>query len=897
MQFKDTSRSTQRQPLLLSSDADSRGYVPPGQAGEDEETVMRTVEMSLEILQEGSAILSHIPYIGPIAGLLLQALRMRDEVKQYQDEWGVVMQRLARVADIILDIGQSCKQHGLQEADIPASLRNILQSLLSELRDIDATLKESVEVRGIRKFLQRKELLRKVKQYDGDLSNMLQAFQAKVALDARFAQIAQARHIPRTGRRLIPPQDMPASSREVTPSLPQEPLTPQIFFGRDAELAHIVDTVVRNIGARPARVAILGPGGYGKTTLANAVLTHPRIRERFGSARHFVACESTYSSEALLIELGKAFGVLDGAADALWPRVRAAMAAEDRLLCLDNFESPWDQPGGAKRAVEALLSRITELSTVTLVLTMRGTVRPAGTLWTQPFLDPLGTLDRRAAEAVWTHVAGHYDAFSARLVAAVDCVPLAVDLLAHLAQLTPSRLLWDEWNEKHTALIARGGTHRLSSLEHSIQLSLESPRMAAHPPAKELLGVLSTLPDGVHAAQLSRFRQILAGADVSRGLRVLQECGLAYLAGNRYQTHPIIRHFCNGQSFVSPGVKAAFDKFYIRLAQNAIGTASPSTYAEMVLEVNNTKAVISGLLRAGYPGDQSAFAEAINRYTEFCISIGNLSDGLISRATQFFRQGGGRTSLLIRSLLVWGKLLYRTGEYPTAKEKLGEAEQLCLSSAERGSNLHGYTLTILGNICLADHTLEEAESAFRRALAIREAANDADLGDDWQGIGDLYLKLDRIEETMEAYQKALGYHHASGDALGQGTDLKGLGDAYVRIGELDKAEEVYRRALEFHKTANAILSQGNDHTSLGHIYRRQGKLDEAQAAYETAGRIHRRTKSNRNLADDLNWLGEVLRRKEQYEAARLVFEEVLELHRLMGDKEGEDRASALLSTL
>ena len=128
-----------------------------------------------------------------------------------------------------------------------------------------------------------------------------------------------------------------------SPPIWQGPAVPQIFFGRDAELAQIIQMITTNTGSRPARIAILGPGGYGKTTLARAALTVDIIREHFGDARYFVPCESITSSGALLNELGKTLGVVKGGSDTLWSRIQVALSTKDSIVCFDNFESPRDQ--------------------------------------------------------------------------------------------------------------------------------------------------------------------------------------------------------------------------------------------------------------------------------------------------------------------------------------------------------------------------------------------------------------------------------------------------------------------------------------------------------------------------------------------------------------------------
>ncbi|KAH9019160.1 hypothetical protein EDB84DRAFT_625980 [Lactarius hengduanensis] len=90
---------------------------------------MSAIQTSLAALKEGSALATKLPFIAPIAGLLLQALTMRDEVKQCKEECEMVMHKLARIARIIVNVGKLCERHNLTEEDLPESLRAILGSL------------------------------------------------------------------------------------------------------------------------------------------------------------------------------------------------------------------------------------------------------------------------------------------------------------------------------------------------------------------------------------------------------------------------------------------------------------------------------------------------------------------------------------------------------------------------------------------------------------------------------------------------------------------------------------------------------------------------------------------------------------------------------------------------
>ncbi|KAH9051109.1 hypothetical protein EDB83DRAFT_1322074 [Lactarius deliciosus] len=101
------------------------------------------------------------------------------------------MRKLARVASIIVDVGKMCRKHNLKEEDLPGSLLAIMGSLQRELDEIERVLKECSKNKGIKGFLLRKDLLTKIKRCDGELSNVLQAFQAGLALDTRFALVGR----------------------------------------------------------------------------------------------------------------------------------------------------------------------------------------------------------------------------------------------------------------------------------------------------------------------------------------------------------------------------------------------------------------------------------------------------------------------------------------------------------------------------------------------------------------------------------------------------------------------------------------------------------------------------------------------------------------------------------
>ncbi|KAJ7090083.1 hypothetical protein C8R44DRAFT_591272, partial [Mycena epipterygia] len=233
------------------------------------------------------------------------------------------------------------------------------------------------------------------------------------------------------------------------------------------------------------RIAILGAGGMGKTSLARAALHHPDVAAKY-EHRFFVACDSTTTSIELAALIGTHLGLKPGT-NLMRPVVQYFSQAVSALLILDNLETTWESIE-SRVGVEEFLSLLTEVPHLALIITMRGAERPAKVRWSHPFLEPLKPLSDDAARKTFIEIAD--DCHDSR----------EIDKLLHLTNNMPLAVL-TRWETEKTSLLS-AGLDRWSSLDVSIIASLSSPRMTSCPGAKDLLSLLSVLPDGLSEVEL-----------------------------------------------------------------------------------------------------------------------------------------------------------------------------------------------------------------------------------------------------------------------------------------------------------------------------------------------------------------------------------------------------------
>ncbi|KAJ6521135.1 hypothetical protein DFH09DRAFT_1287227 [Mycena vulgaris] len=381
-----------------------------------------------------------------------------------------------------------------------------------------------------------------------------------------------------------------SSSFNSSTSISMLPSEPKIFHGREAELSDILTLFMQET----PRIAILGAGGMGKTSLARAVLHHPTVTGKYGQHCFFVACNSALSKDELIILIGAHLGLKP--TKNLTKVILHHFATNPAcLLILDNLETLWESTE-IRRDIEEFLSLLTEVKHLALIITMRGTERPASVHWTRPFLPALKPLTQAAARQTFIDIAddGHDSDDIDKVLLLTDNMPLAIDLIAHLVDSDGCSQVLARWEEERTSVISDGYDRR-SNLDQSISMSLSSPRLRSVPHCHNLLSLLSMLPDGLSDVELVQSK--LPIKDILSCKAALLSTSLAYSDDQRRfkVLVPIREYMARSYPPMDYLVQALLNYFHqlLEFSYKYPGTVSVS---EMILRITSNFSNIQSLL-------------------------------------------------------------------------------------------------------------------------------------------------------------------------------------------------------------------------------------------------------------------------------------------------------------
>ena len=629
---------------------------------------------------------------------------------------------------------------------------------------------------------------------------------------------------------------------------------PPDLVGRDGEVSALVAAW---LAVPPEPVAVLGAPGIGKSAVCLAALHDARVRDRFGPRRWFVRCDGAGSADAVLAGIAAEAGVIaEGAAGRLADRVYAVLAKGPGVVVLDNFETPWTAD---PLPAEALMRTIGAIPGVGVAVSARGTARPAGLRWRDfAMLSPLGLPQARRLFVAVAGAGFAADSGLDQLVAAVDGVPLAVELLGYAAQGEPDLAgVAQRWQHERVGVLERmGGGRRELSVAVSVEASMASPLMTAE--AGRLFGLLGMLPDGVA-------REDLPALLPDQGLKAgaaLRRLGLVFDEGPRLRMLAPVREHA----------AAAHPPWPEDLARASVHYAALAATGEQLGWGRGTR--VAAQLQ-GETGNMTVMLQ----HAASSQRIDELIDGV---------------SGLIRYAQITG----------TAQPPPG-----LLAAAEQAVTEHGITeqqartWLVLGNLARDRSDYDQAQARYEHAAALYRQVGDVL----WEahsvgGLADIALGRFDYDTARAWYQQTLALYRRAGDPRGQGNAIVRLSDIALERCDYDTARAGYDQALTLYRQVRDdwgqdVLGQATSIKGLGDTARATADYDAAQARYEHALALYRQAGDVRGEARSINGLGDIARDRSDLDGARSRYEQALALYQAIPDPYSAGRTLVSLARL
>ena len=324
-------------------------------------------------------------------------------------------------------------------------------------------------------------------------------------------------------------QILAKTQQSTTPRSPdtvvqQMPLKPGVFHGRDDIIEEITQLLMKE---ETSRICVLGPGGMGKTSVSLGVVEQPLVKARFlPENRVWVPCiEAT--SATLLLEILYTQLRVPGDKQVTIEKIISLLdtSTQPRLILLDNFETPYNAPGGTQKQVEDILRQLAMLNHVAILVTMWGRYPPCAKAinWQSKNIRPTGEAAcLRIYHSIYPDSENDRDV--SRLLCVLGYMPFAVTLMARLAKegrSTAEELLF-AWSEYGPDILP----NHEQSMNRSISLSVDSHLVRQNPRALLLLKILSCLPAGTTKATLRWWVPALHVAMVPSAIATLSKAGL-----------------------------------------------------------------------------------------------------------------------------------------------------------------------------------------------------------------------------------------------------------------------------------------------------------------------------------------------------------------------------------
>jgi predicted ATPase/DNA-binding SARP family transcriptional activator len=633
-----------------------------------------------------------------------------------------------------------------------------------------------------------------------------------------------------------PPATVSApASAALAPTLP--------LVGRERELNDLVTLLSSADGAR--LVTLIGPGGAGKTRLAQAVAE--QFAGRFTHGTHLVSLLEVTTPTAIIPSLAAALRLPLGSGD-VTAHLFGILRDRSLLLVLDNFEHLLD----ATPIVAALLDAAPQIRLLItsrerlglgqeLVYALGGLTVPAEDAEDETLESGAAQLLLQRARLVRPDLEPGPTEIAAirQICRMVQGMPLALTLAASWAELLSFAEIGVEIARSLAFL--RTDQQDLPERQRSVEAVFVGSWERLPPAAQQTFVRLTVFRGGF----TRRAAEAVAGADLPTLRRLLNSSFLtANTATQRYEIHALLRLFAAEQSAHTPAIAAALHA-HSTYFLGALCTATPDLRGAQQQEA-------FAALWPDYENLQHAWQTAVAQANWSAIAAG--AEGLCLLGEM---RGASATNEQLFAQAVAaaeadphvagglrGVLLAAYGYFNARNNRLGEGyaqmERGVALLREAGPDYARPTAFALIRLGLLARFQEQFLAAER--IAEESLARFAEL-EDHPGVASSLLLMGIVAEycgrpglARHLFQTCFDRAAAIGATLTQSVAAQGLGRIMTQLGDYQQAEHYLRLAVAAAEQFGDPISVGIAYHECGQLAFMSGEHDRAAAAFTASSR-------------------------------------------------------------
>lgn len=620
---------------------------------------------------------------------------------------------------------------------------------------------------------------------------------------------------------------------------------PRLTFmvGREREVKTVTSLLQSNVRL----LTLTGPGGVGKTRLALEVAE--LLRDAFADGVSVVSLASVVDPSLVAAAVATALGVRETTGSTRQESLESALAGQELLLVLDNFE----QVVEAAPLLAALLAKAPRLR---VLVTSRAALRLRGEheLPVQPFPAPSGETAELATSPAVTLFVERAQAVNpsfvltasvAQTVAAicrrVDGLPLAIELAASRVKILSPDALLERLQRGASAL--GPGLRDMPARQQSLRATLSWSHDLLSADERVLFRRLAVFVGGwtVEAAEAVCGGKGLVAEGVLDGLAALADQSLVTPQEGpdpRVGMLETIREYASErleESGEADAIRELHAAYFLALAERVEPKLRERGEWGALLDTEHDN--LRAALR--WARDRCRWDMGLRIATalaHFWFLRGQYGEGR-GWLEQFLRESGGEddaSATRARALAGLAALTYNQGEYAKAAQlfeqslalhrRLSDREATARVLADLGGVMRDWgertraaalqeeALTLyrdlddrrgvahamvnLGMTVYFDGDLERAESLLRQSADLyRDLDDEAGLVLSLRFLGQLLAERGMKEQAAATMEESLELSRAIGDRGGTGAALNILGHLAHERGDLEGATTLFKEAL------------------------------------------------------------------------------------------------------